>query len=177
MVDGQHKGVARPRVETGQQTRARAAQHSDGELRLRRPQVGVTANDRHAIGFGGRAQPVENSGGVGFAIRPKRIHHRQRPPTHRRDVGEIDHDAAPAGEPGIGGDERVEEAFNSKQQMPIPVRDRRAIVPNRNGGSGESEPFCDDADIRLRRESRACAQRARKLLEFNPVHAAFLKAT
>ena len=54
------------------------------------------------------------------------------PSAHRGDVGDIDHGAAPAGEPWIAGDEFVHEAFDGEQQIAIAVGDSSTIVADRN---------------------------------------------
>ena len=60
--------------------------------------------------------PAQHRRGIAFARGPDRIDHRDRPSAHGGDVGDIDHDAAPAGEPRIAGHELVHEAFDGEQQ-------------------------------------------------------------
>ena len=45
---------------------------------------------------------------------------------------DIDHHAAPAGEPWVGGDEGVDEALDRKQEMPVAIRNRGAVVADGN---------------------------------------------
>ena len=105
-----------------------------------------------------------------FALGPDRVDDRERPAAHRRDIGEVDHHAAPSGEPGIGGDKGVDKALDGEQQMAVAVGNRGAIVADRNCGAAQSEAFGDDADIGLGGEAGAVAQPRAPALERGGVH-------
>ena len=138
----------------------------------------MAADDRDVVSRRRGAQAIENGARLPLAVGPDRVDHGERPAAHRRDVGEIDHHAAPAGEPGIGGDESVEETLDGEQQMAVGVGNRRAIVADAHGRAGEAEPLGDEADVGLRRDAGAFPQRLRQRSEFGVVHqAAFLSAT
>ena len=101
------------------------------------------------------AQAGQHRRRVGLARRPNGIDHRDRPSAHGGDVGDVDHDAAPAREPRIAGHELVHEAFNGEQQVTVAVRDRRTVVADRNGRAGRhAEPRCDRRQCRAWRRRR-----------------------
>jgi hypothetical protein len=51
-------------------------------------------------------------------VGPEHVDKRDRPAAHRRDVAEIDHDRAIAGEPGIRRHKTFDHAFGGEQQKP-----------------------------------------------------------
>ena len=107
-----------------------------------------------------RCRPSRIGAAAGLAVGPDRIDDRDRPAAHRGDVGEVDHHAAPAGEPGVGGDEFVDEAFDGEQQIAVAVRNRGAIVADRNRGAARGRAVRRRAPMSaLAARPRAVAQR------------------
>ncbi len=94
--------------------------------------IAVPANDRHAIGRGGRRHALEHFGGFGHAVAPDGVHHGQRAATHGIDVADIDHHRAIAREPRLGIDEIPDHAFDRKQQVAIMVGNGGTIVAHRH---------------------------------------------
>ena len=157
-----HRGdqnFARLRIKTRQQFFG-APQNRDSKLALLVAQIRVPADDRHAKNLGGGAQPGQHRRGR-VPIGPHRIHHGHRSAAHRRHIGEIDHHAAPAGKPGIGGDEFVHEPFDGEEQIAVAIRYRGAIIPHRHGtGAGYAEPRGDLANVAFGGQARARPQRS-----------------
>ena len=176
LVDDHDQRVARLGVEAGQKPRARPPQDGDRQMCLTIVQVGVTADDRNAIGAGCGPQAVENRLRPLFPLGPDDVDDGKRAPSHRRDVAQIDHHAAPAGEPGIGVDECADEAFGGEEKVPVAIRDRRAIVADRDGALCESEARGDDANVGLGGERRTGLQPLRKRLESPRVHVRLLSS-
>lgn len=172
MVDGCYQPVAGLGVKAGQQSLG-LAKHGDRQLALRGTDIGVPADDRHAEGFGGRPHTLKDWRCVDFAIRPDRIHHGDRPPTHGRDVGEVHHHPAPSGKPGIGGNELVHEPLDGQQQISVAIRDGRTIVSDGNLLTGQAKPACDRADVLLGGNAAALAQASGDGVDILH-HAAFL---
>ena len=157
-------------VETRQQP-VRPAEDRDRQTAPIRARVGVAADDRNAIGRGPGLESCQDRCGQGLVGRPERVDDRDGPPAHGRDVAEIDHDAAIAGEPRVGCDEAVDEAFDCEEQEAVPVRNGGAIVPDRDGLARNAEPaagreaegFDRSRDIAFAVEAAARADQGREI--------------
>ncbi len=147
------------------------AEHGDREAAPIRARIGVAADDRYAVGLGPGLQPRQDRHCPGLVGRPERVYDRDGAAPHGGDVAQVDHDAAIAGEPRIGGDEAVDEAFDRKEQEAVPVRNGGAIVADRDGAPGPLEPpagrdserFDRDRDIAFAVEAAARADQGREI--------------
>ncbi len=143
----------------------RAAEDGDGELLAVVAGVAVAADQRDAVGGAGGPHAVEQRpGGVEVAA-PERVHHRERAAAHGGDVAGVDHDAAPAREPGQRPDEAAEEALDREQQPAIPVRDGGAVVADAHRPAGQLEALQQRRQVGLVREPARLAQRRRQRLQ------------
>lgn len=170
MVDRRNQHIARPCIETCQQLLG-AAENGDRQLAAFSADIGVAADDRHAKGAGCRPHAFQNGCGTCLAIGPDGINHSDRPATHGGDVGDVHHDAAPAGKPGVGGDELVHETFDGKKQMTVAIGQGGAIVADGNPLPLQAESCCDRADILLGGDAAAGGELCRQCLDVARAHA------
>ena len=130
----------------------------------------MAADDRNGERFCRGAKAGEDRRGLFAAFRPDRIDDRDRPAAHRGDIRDIDHRPAPAGEPWVGGDEFVDEAFDREEQIAVAVRDRRTVVADRDRRRRrEAELLGDRPDVGLRGKATRVAQRLRERAHIEPL--------
>ena len=109
----------------------------------------MAADHRNGERFGGGAQALQDRLS-GVAGRPDGVYNGDGAAAHGGDVGDVHHDAAPPGEPGIGGDKLIDETFDRQQQVAVSVGDRGAIVADTDGiARGEAQLVRDARDIGL----------------------------
>ena len=147
-IDRHHEIVARHRIEARDQAR-RPPEYRHREAAARRARVGVAADDRNAVARRRLLQALEHGPGGRVVRGPERVDHRGRAAAHGRDIAEVDHHAAIAGEPGLGRHEGVDEAFDREKRVAVAVRDRGAVVADRNRRRFEAERRDRTRDIAL----------------------------
>ena len=168
-IDRGDQPIAGMGVETGQEP-AGAAENGDRKLAAVGAHIGVAADDRDGERFRGGAKAGEDRRGLFAAIRPDRIDDGDRPAAHRGDIRDVDHHPAPAGKPWVGGDEFVDEAFDGEEQVAVAIRDRRAVVADRNRRRRrEAELLGDRPDVGLRGKATRVAQRLRERAHVEPL--------
>jgi len=124
--------IARLRVETREQVRRFPECRGSEESGAAFCESRVAADDRHAVSERRRAHAAPDLLRAFCARRPEHIHDRQRSPAHRGDVAQIHHHRRIAGEPRIIRHKGFQHAFCREKQPVVAVRNRRAIVAERD---------------------------------------------
>src|SRR5262249_52969486 len=126
-IDRQEQLVARPRSKAREQP-AGAAEDRRCKGVIRAPGIGMTSNDRYAIGARRSDHPLPYRLERGGGPAPEDVDDGNGTPAHGIDVGDVDEDRAVAGEVGLGLHKQGPDALCREQQEASSVRDRGAVV-------------------------------------------------
>ena len=104
---------------------------------------------------------------MGLVAAPQGVDHGDRASAHGRDVADIDHHPAEAGEIRIGGHEPVHEPFDGEEEVAVAIGNRGAIVAQGHGERtvAQAEPPDHRVDVAFMGEAAPVSEMSRDLGE------------